>query len=88
HELEYDNVTDTSIYVKFPLKNKKDHSIIIWTTTPWTIPFNLGVMAGPDIEYGKYEVKVNGGTEYWILAKRMAGILFSSVFEKEYSLVE
>ncbi|MFW6024939.1 MAG: isoleucine--tRNA ligase [Candidatus Woesearchaeota archaeon] len=88
HELEYENVTDTSIYVKYPLKNKKDHSIIIWTTTPWTIPFNLGVMAGPDIEYGKYEVDVDGKTEYWILAKRMAGILFSSVFEKKSTLVE
>ncbi len=88
HELEYDNVIDESIYVKFPLKNKENHSILIWTTTPWTIPFNLGVMAGPEIEYGKFKVEVEGETEYWILAKKMAGILFSSVFEKDYELVE
>ena len=68
HELEYKEVVSKSIYVKFPVKGKKDEFLVIWTTTPWTIPYNLGVMANPDIDYVK--AKVNGET--WILAKDLA----------------
>ena len=53
HELEYKNVKDDSIFLKFKLKDK-DEYLIIWTTTPWTIPFNLGVMANPEKEYASW----------------------------------
>ena len=53
HELEYENVEDDSIFVKFQVKGKKDEYLIVWTTTPWTIAFNLGVMVHPDFEYLK-----------------------------------
>ncbi|HLD01001.1 MAG TPA: isoleucine--tRNA ligase [Candidatus Nanoarchaeia archaeon] len=76
HECEYQDINDKSIFVKFELKNKttsnkNDKSkefLIIWTTTPWTIPFNLAVMAGPEIDY----VKVKVGSEVWILARSLA----------------
>ena len=42
HELEYENLKDKSIYVAFKLKGKEG-SLVIWTTTPWTIPFNLEI---------------------------------------------
>ena len=67
-EVEYKEKKDTSIYVRFELlensknllKQKlnlpdKPISIVIWTTTPWTLPANLGVMASKDIEYGILE---------------------------------
>ncbi len=59
-EVEYKEKTDTSIYVKFKLLTPpkgfdKPTYIVIWTTTPWTLPANLGVMISPDIEYGAFE---------------------------------
>jgi isoleucyl-tRNA synthetase len=68
HELEYENVKDTSIFVKFKVKGKENEYLCIFTTTPWTIPFNLGVMVNPKLEY----VKAKVGDEIWILAKSLA----------------
>ncbi len=49
NEIEYGKQKDTSIFVKFPLKKKKNTFLLIWTTTPWTLPGNTGVMANPSI---------------------------------------
>ncbi len=62
-EIEYKDVTGTSIYVKFPVEDSKgifeknNTSIVIWTTTPWTLPGNMGITLGPDFEYSLVEVK-------------------------------
>jgi isoleucyl-tRNA synthetase len=53
---EYRIVQDFSIYVKLPLVDKPGESILIWTTTPWTLPANLGVMVHPDKPYVLVEV--------------------------------
>ncbi|MCS6958103.1 MAG: isoleucine--tRNA ligase [Aquificaceae bacterium] len=50
-EVEYYEKEDPSIYVKFPLKGQKDTFLLIWTTTPWTLPANLGVMVGESFDY-------------------------------------
>jgi isoleucyl-tRNA synthetase len=68
HELEYETVTDTAIFVKFPVAGKRNEFLIVWTTTPWTIPFNLAVMANPNFDYAK--AKVDG--EIWIVAKDLS----------------
>tara|TARA_Y100000034_G_scaffold122357_1_gene167714 strand:+ start:5179 stop:8208 length:3030 start_codon:yes stop_codon:yes gene_type:complete len=83
HELEYKTRTDTSIYVKFPIKGKKNEYILIWTTTPWTLPFNLMVAVHPDYEYVK--VKVDG--EIWILAKNFV-IALMGIMDKKYEVLE
>jgi isoleucyl-tRNA synthetase len=49
-EVEYEDKISPSIYVAFKLKDAKE-SIIIWTTTPWTLPANTGIALNPDIEY-------------------------------------
>ncbi|BAI60292.1 isoleucyl-tRNA synthetase [Methanocella paludicola SANAE] len=49
-EVEYADRTDDSIYVKFPLKDQEGF-LVIWTTTPWTIPANMGVAANKDFTY-------------------------------------
>ncbi len=59
-EIEYADVTSHSIYVAFKVKDGKgiiDHDarVVIWTTTPWTLPANLAVSANPDFTYGEYE---------------------------------
>src|SRR3989344_1331199 len=84
HECEYKTVKENSIFLKFPLKNKKDEYLIIWTTTPWTIPFNLAVMVGPEIEY----VKVQVGKEKWIVAKELAREVVSLITGQEPKIVE
>lgn len=58
-EIEYDNQIDPSIYVKFKLKNQEydvDTYILIWTTTPWTIPANLAVSIHPEFDYSYVKV--------------------------------
>ncbi|RJQ15622.1 isoleucine--tRNA ligase [Candidatus Woesearchaeota archaeon] len=86
HELEYINVKDNSIFLKFQLSDansKNDHTyLVIWTTTPWTIPFNLLVMVNPEIEY----VKVKVDNEYWILAKALAGPFVQGVMGKQFEI--
>ncbi len=84
HELEYKTIKDESIFLKFKLKNKKNEYLIIWTTTPWTIPFNLAVMVNPDEEY----VKVDVEGETWIIAGKLAGLFLQGVAEKKYKVIE
>jgi len=84
HELEYESIVDNSVYVKFPVKDKKDEFIIIWTTTPWTIPFNLGVMANPNLDYAKAKF----GSEVWIVAKALVSSLASKLPHQQFSILE
>ncbi len=65
YELEYHDKTDPSIFVKFKVKGEENKYLLIWTTTPWTLPANVAVMAHPDETYVEVEV----GLERWILAK-------------------
>ena len=58
-EIEYADVLSHSIYVAFPVKDGKgvvsnDARLVIWTTTPWTLPANLAISAHPDFIYGEY----------------------------------
>lgn len=80
HELEYQNVTDTSIFVKFPIQKKEKEYLIVWTTTPWTIPLNLAVMAHPDFEYVKIQLE-NG--EKWIVAGELTSFVKDAGHEFE-----
>jgi len=83
HELEYESVNDASIFVKFQVKGKLNEFLIIWTTTPWTIPFNLGIMANPNIDYIKAEV----GNETWIVARDLAESFITGIAGKEFSVL-
>lgn len=87
HELTYETVTDQSIYVKFPItKNGKrtNEYLIIWTTTPWTIPFNLAIMVNPDVEY----IKANVDGETWIVAAERAGPFIRELLDKDFTASE
>lgn len=80
-EVEYKLHTSPSIYVKFPLVTNpaeideklagKKVSLVIWTTTPWTIPANLGIAVHPDFEY----VAVELGDEVLIIAAELVGFV-------------
>ena len=84
HELEYETVKDTSIFLKFRKKGTKNEYFLVWTTTPWTIPFNLAIMANPEIDY----VKVKVENEYWIMAKSLANAFITGLLERKFKVVE
>lgn len=85
HECEYKNVKEDSIFLKFPIKKKKKEFIIVWTTTPWTIPFNLAVMVNPEVNYVKADV---GNGEKWILAEALANVVVQVVAGKKIKILE
>jgi isoleucyl-tRNA synthetase len=89
-EIEYEDYTSDTVWVKFPVRTVlgqttpqldqqlRDASIVIWTTTPWTIPGNRAISFAPKIAYGLYEV-TDAPAENWakvgdrfILAQKLA----------------
>jgi len=60
----YQDVLDPAITVRFALKEEPDTYFLAWTTTPWTLPSNLALVLGPDIDY----VKVTENGDSYILA--------------------
>ena len=94
-EIEYKDVTGTSIYVKFPVidaKGKfdeKDTFIVIWTTTPWTLPGNLAITIGEDFEYSIVEVeKEENKVERYIIASELVKKVMELAEIKEYKVVK
>jgi isoleucyl-tRNA synthetase len=78
--LGYDQAEDPSIYVRLPLVDDPGTSLLIWTTTPWTLPGNVAVAAHPDVDYVIVERDLpEGGNEKLILAHA----LVESVFGEE-----
>ncbi len=77
NEVEYVKQTDTSVYVKFPVcsRRKKKRFLIIWTTTPWTLPGNTGIMVHPKFTYVEAQV----GDEIWIIAKERLQELMDAI---------
>ncbi len=69
---EYRDVKDYSIYVKLPIVDKPDEYVMIWTTTPWTLPANLGVMVHPSEPYVKVEVD---GSKVILAKSRVSAVL-------------
>lgn len=80
-EIEYKNRTSPSIYVKFPMVSDlsekypalkgRQVSVLIWTTTPWTLPANLAIAFHPDFEYAAFEAD----GEVLIAAQRLVPVL-------------
>lgn len=68
NEIIYEKQVDKAVYVKFPVKNKKNTFFLIWTTTPWTLPANTGIMVHPDFTY--VEIETEKG-ERWFIAKEL-----------------
>jgi isoleucyl-tRNA synthetase len=57
HELAgyYFDKTDPSLFVRFPLAGREGESLVVWTTTPWTLPANVAAAVRPDADYGLLE---------------------------------
>jgi isoleucyl-tRNA synthetase len=77
HELAlgYEDVRDKSIYVTFPLEDGSGRELVVWTTTPWTLPSNVAVAVHPELEYGTYEA---AGRKLVLATARAAEVLRGS----------
>ncbi|HXM54560.1 MAG TPA: isoleucine--tRNA ligase, partial [Candidatus Dormibacteraeota bacterium] len=74
HELAQgykDGTRDPSVYVRFRLNDRPHTSVLAWTTTPWTLPGNVALAVGEDVDY----VEVQQGDEQLILAEARLGVL-------------
>ncbi len=95
-ELEYYDRKDRSVYVLFGIENPEalpsglnlpkgaSPSLMIWTTTPWTLPANLAVAASGDGSYGLYRVVKDGKELHTMLVDSLAGSVFKKSGTEEY----
>jgi isoleucyl-tRNA synthetase len=74
HELAlgYEEVRDRSIYVTFPLTDGSGRELVVWTTTPWTLPSNVAAAVHPDLEYGVYQCGKHPGRQFIMAVAREA----------------
>jgi len=78
----YREITGPSITVSFPLADEKNVSLLVWTTTPWTLPSNVACAVGPDIDY----VKIRDREDFRILARDRLSTYYRSA--DEYEIVD
>jgi isoleucyl-tRNA synthetase len=91
-EVEYEDKTSPSIYVRFPVVDPKDlaqrfgiepvdapTSLAIWTTTPWTLPANRAVAVHPQFDYALIEFDLGGGLERMVLAAGLVDAVMKSL---------
>jgi isoleucyl-tRNA synthetase len=72
----YQEAEDPSIYFRLQLIDQPDTNLLVWTTTPWTLPANVGVAAHPDVTYVKIErTKEDGATEKLIMAETLVPVV-------------
>jgi isoleucyl-tRNA synthetase len=93
-EIEYYDASSPSIYVKFAMKDRLDDifpalkgknvSVLIWTTTPWTIPANLAIALHPDFIYAAVDVGRDG---VYILAEDLVGTCMKSFGISDYVIL-
>lgn len=86
-EVEYHEHTSTTVFVAFPVINSThlelaDTSVVIWTTTPWTLPGNRAIALGKDMDYAQYEItevdaesKVVVGSKFLLSTQLAEGVL-------------
>ncbi|MGM9899304.1 MAG: isoleucine--tRNA ligase [Bacilli bacterium] len=88
-EIEYQDVKSSSIYVAFQVADGKnilssDCELVIWTTTPWTIPANLAICAGPEFQY--VVIETNG--RYLVVAKELLENFAKTVGIETYTVIK
>lgn len=77
----YEEITTTSVTVKFKVKCKDNEFFLAWTTTPWTLPSNVCLSVNPEVDYVKVKVK----DEYYYLADNLKDAVLKDL---EYQVVE
>ncbi len=82
HEIlseDYLELDDDAVYFRLPLKGKENEYLLVWTTTPWTIPANVSVAVNPKLQYSKVK---QGKDTYYLVSSRL------SVLSGKYKEIE
>jgi isoleucyl-tRNA synthetase len=87
NEVEYEDVEDPSIYVRFPLA-EREGSLVIWTTTPWTIPANTFVAVDGEGSYVGVDAQREGRTDRLYVAEAKVEEVLSAGRYEDYEVVE
>ena len=76
HELAqgYEEVRDKSIYLTFPLEDGSGRELVVWTTTPWTLPSNVAAAVHPELQYRTYQSRKYPGRRFVAAAAREAAV--------------
>lgn len=87
-EIEYQDKRSPSIYVAFPVADglgvlQKDEKVVIWTTTPWTLPANLGISVHPQLEYSVVKV----GEEKFVVATALLEQVAEEIGWSSYEVI-
>jgi isoleucyl-tRNA synthetase len=85
-EENYAELEHPSLFVRFPLKDREGESLVVWTTTPWTLPANVAAAVRPDAEYGLRDghwALAESGEEYEHVAKgeELVGLAYIGPFD-------
>ncbi len=98
-EVEYHDKTSASIDVRFKVSNdvlkafgfensgQLNASIVIWTTTPWTLPANQAVSVHPDLDYALVKVDAGQGEEFLVFAREMVDAIMSRYDIEQFEIV-
>jgi isoleucyl-tRNA synthetase len=76
-ELEYQDVSDQSVYVEFPIAGRPGEYLLVWTTTPWTLPANLAVAVNPKVEYSYVRYRRNDQLRCVVVASQLVERVFA-----------
>ena len=87
-EVEYWDETDYSIYVKFPVIGEENTYIVIWTTTPWTIPANMAVAVNPTFQYSRVRAWKDGEADILIMASGLVDSVLKIGRYQDYELLQ
>jgi len=84
HEIlteDYKELTHESVYIQFPIVGEKDAYLLVWTTTPWTIPANIAVAVDKKLEY----TKISYQNKFYYVSKNSLDRVFT---DKDYQIQE
>lgn len=82
HEMlteDYKEITHESVFLAFPVTGQKEEYLLVWTTTPWTVPANIALAVDADVDYSLVET---GKRNYWV-ARAAKDRVFAGIKVKE-----
>lgn len=82
----YKDVQDPAVVVTFPLKDDPQTSLLAWTTTPWTLPSNLGLAVNPEFEYVKILDEASG--KHYVLLESLLRTLYKDPKKAKFKIVD
>ena len=86
-EGNYEELDHPSLYVRFPLKDRPGEALVVWTTTPWTLPANVAAAVRPEAEYGLRDggwrlAETGGEYDHIVRGEELVGLEYEGPFDE------